>query len=186
MNHLPFLRTLGTLLLLTAAQCSTAGEVLDRIQASGKVVIGYREASIPFSYVTHAGPPVGYAIDLCARFVQAIQKQLQLRKLDVHYHLVTSATRIPSVVQRKVDLECESTTNSAERRQQVAFALAHYVTGTRYVVRRDSAISELTDFMGKTLVSTTGTTPLKAIRQANRERLIRWQVPDDRSAGHHA
>lgn len=161
----------ATQLLAFTAQ-SAAGPVLDRIRASEKVVIGYREASVPFSYVVGDGPPMGYAIDLCQRFVLALRKELQLRKIDVEYKLVTSSTRIPSVVNGSVDLECESTTNNADRRKQVAFVLPHYVTGTRYVVRKDSPVSELVDFMGKKLVSTVGTSPLKAIRQANRERLM--------------
>jgi len=163
---------LALLLLAPLARVAAAGPVLDRIRAAEKVVIGYREASIPFSYVVGNGPPIGYAMDLCQRFVTALRKDLQLKKLEVEFKLVTSATRIPSVAAGQVDLECESTTNNAERRGQVAFVLPHYVTGTRYVVRKDSPVAELSDFMGRKLVSTVGTSPLKAIRQANRERLM--------------
>ena len=48
----------------------------------------------------------------------------------------------------------------------------HFVTGARYLVRADSPIAELQEFRGKKLVSTTGTTPLKAITTANQERLL--------------
>jgi ABC-type amino acid transport substrate-binding protein len=162
--------------LLAFTAQAAAGPVLDRIRASEKVVIGYREASVPFSYVVGGSAPMGYAIDLCQRFVLALRKELQLKKIDVEYKLVTSSTRIPSVVNGAVDLECESTTNNADRRKQVAFVLPHYVTGTRYVVRQDSPVGELVDFMGKKLVSTVGTSPLKAIRQANRERLMGIEI----------
>jgi ABC-type amino acid transport substrate-binding protein len=167
-----------SLFLLAASQAAFAGPVLDRIQSRGKIVVGYREASVPFSYVVGDSAPMGYAIDLCARLAEAIRKELQLRKLETEYHLVTSATRIPAVTEGRVDLECESTTNTAERRQKVAFALPHYITGTRYVVRADSPVRELSDFMGKTLVSTVGTSPLKAIRQANRERLMGIRIEE--------
>jgi ABC-type amino acid transport substrate-binding protein len=62
-----------------------------------------------------------------------------------------------------------------------AFTVPHYVTGARYLVRSDSPIAELRDFQGKKLVSTTGTTPLKAITAANKERLLGIaivEVPD--------
>lgn len=170
-SHFAFL-ALVLCQLVPGAPQAAAGPVLDRIRASEKVVIGYREASVPFSYVVGDGPPIGYAIDLCRRFVAALRTELQLKKLDVEYKLVTSSSRIPSVVAGAVDLECESTTNNAERRRQVAFILPHYVTGTRYVVRQGSPVAELADFMGRKLVSTVGTSPLKAIRQANRERLM--------------
>jgi ABC-type amino acid transport substrate-binding protein len=47
-----------------------------------------------------------------------------------------------------------------------------YITGVRYPVRADSPIDDLAHFEHKKLVSTKGTTPLKAIEQADRERLL--------------
>lgn len=158
------------------AASAHAGPVLERIRQSGKIVIGHRDASVPFSYLDADRKPVGYAIDLCMKLTEAVRKKLALNSLAVEFLPVTSATRIASVVQGKVDLECESTTNNAERRQSVAFAVPHYITGARFLVRADSRILELKDFEGKTLVSTTGTTPLKAVNQANRERLIGIRV----------
>jgi ABC-type amino acid transport substrate-binding protein len=158
------------------AASAHAGPALERIRQSGKVVIGHRDASVPFSYLDADRKPVGYAIDLCMKLTEAVRKKLALSSLAVEFLPVTSATRIASVVQGKVDLECESTTNNAERRQTVAFAVPHYITGARFLVRADSRILELKDFEGKTLVSTTGTTPLKAVHQANRERLMGIRV----------
>jgi ABC-type amino acid transport substrate-binding protein len=86
--------------------------------------------------------------------------------------MVTGATRIPAIVEGKADLECGSTTNNAERRQKVAFTVPHYIAGARYLVRADSKIDDLPNFDGKKLVSTKGTTPLKAVNAANKERLM--------------
>lgn len=158
-----------------------AGTVLDRIAQRGKIVIGYRDASVPFSYLDAQGKPVGYTIELCLKITEALQKKLALTSLSVEYMKVTSATRIASVSEGQVDLECESTTNNAERRKTVAFSVPHYITGARYLVRADSTIRELKEFKGKTLVSTVGTTPLKAVEQSNNEHRhgIRiFDVPD--------
>jgi len=158
-----------------------AGAVLDGIKRSGKITIAHREASVPFSYLDSSGRPVGYAMDLCHKLAAAVASKLEIKSLAIEYVLVTSATRIASIADGKADLECESTTNNAERREKVAFTVPHYITGARYVVRADSAITELRDFGGKKLVSTTGTTPLKALAQANRERLLGVhisEVPD--------
>jgi len=150
---------------------ASAGAVLDNIRDKGRIVIAHRESSVPFSYVDN-GRPVGYAVELCKRVAEAVRNKLGLKTMAVDYVKVTPADRIPVIVERRADLECGSTTNNAERRQKVSFTVAHYVTGARFMVRADSPIGDFQDFRGKKLVSTTGTTPLKAIAQANRELLL--------------
>jgi len=149
-----------------------SGPTLDRIKQTGKIVIAHRESSVPLSYVDANKKPVGYAVDLCLKLADAVKKKLNLQRLDVTYVMVTGSTRIPSIVEGKADLECGSTTNNAERREKVAFTVPHYIAGARYLVRADSKIDDLTNFDGKKLVSTKGTTPLKAVTAANKERLI--------------
>jgi glutamate/aspartate transport system substrate-binding protein len=156
---------------LLGVQAVQAGPVIDRIKQSGRIVIAHRESSVPLSYVVN-GKPVGYAVDLCLKLADTVKKKLNLPRLDVGYVMVNGATRIPTIAEGKADLECGSTTNNAERRQKVAFTVPHYITGARYLVRADSPITELTGFEHKKLASTKGTTPLKAIEQANRERLL--------------
>jgi ABC-type amino acid transport substrate-binding protein len=172
---------LSTALLACALLCTTglpvqAGPVLDRIRASGKLVIAHRESSVPFSYLDGNGKPVGYAVELCQRLSAAVLKHLSLKPAEPAYVMVTAANRIEVVAQGKADLECGSTTNNAERRKAVAFTVPHYITGARYAVRADSSIADLPGFERKKLVSTKGTTPLKAVEQANRERLLNIQI----------
>jgi len=163
---LTFIFGVVTALAMVPAQ---AGAILDRIRDSGHLVIAYREASVPFSYIGPDGKPIGYAIDLCRHLVDAVATKLGKKSLTVDYLLVTSATRVGTIADGKADLECESTTNTAERRTKVAFTVPHYITGTRYVVRSDSPIEQLSDFRDRRLVSTAGTAPLKAVRAADRE-----------------
>jgi ABC-type amino acid transport substrate-binding protein len=167
----PILAALATALTILACLPAQAGPVLDEIRNKGRIVIAHRESSVPFSYVD-GGKPVGYAVDLCRRVAEAVKNRLGLRTMAVEYVKVTPADRIPVIVERRADLECGSTTNNAERRQKVAFTVPHYLTGARYLVRADSEIDDLQSFKGKKLVSTTGTTPLKAIIKANGERLL--------------
>lgn len=162
---------IGMLAAVIAAPAA-AGTVLDDIRNRGKIVIAHRESSIPFSYVDEAGRPVGYAVDLCRKVAEAVRRRLDMKTIAIEYVKVTPADRIPVIAERRADLECGSTTNNAERRQKVAFTVPHYVTGARYLVRADSTISDLQGFSGKKLVSTVGTTPLKAITAANRDRLL--------------
>jgi ABC-type amino acid transport substrate-binding protein len=164
---------LATLVGLSlAVPPALAGPGLDRIKQTGKIIIAHRESSVPFSYVLPDKKPVGYALDLCLKIAEAVRKKLELKTITPEFMLVTPANRIDTIAQGKADLECGSTTNNAERRQKVAFTVPHYIAGARYMVRADSKIDELPHFEGKKLVSTKGTTPLKAVDQANRERLL--------------
>jgi glutamate/aspartate transport system substrate-binding protein len=159
--------------------------VLDRIRASGHIVLAHRESSVPFSYYDANKKPVGYALDLCKDLVETIRKHLNMPAITIDYVPVTTANRIDTIVQGKADLECGSTTNNAERREKVAFTVPHYITGTRYAVRADSTINELDQFEDHVLVSTPGSTPFKKIDQANSDRLLRIKVqtaPDNAKA----
>ena len=177
-------RPFAALLLLLAATswlgAAWAGPVLERVASNRRIVLAHRESSVPFSYVAQ-GKPVGYAMDLCLRLADVVRRQLKIDKLDIAYLPVTAASRIDAIVQGKADLECGSTTNNAERRQKVAFTVPHFIAGARFLVRADSAVSDLAGFEGRKLVSTKGTTPLKAVQSANSERLLRinvLEVPD--------
>jgi ABC-type amino acid transport substrate-binding protein len=163
-------------LVLAGSSAAAATTVLDRIKERGKIVIAHRESSVPFSYLGADRKPIGYAVDLCLRVAEAVRKNLQLKALPVEFVLVTPADRIAAVAEGRADMECGSTTNNAERRQKVAFTVPHYITGARLMVRADSSIDALTGFEGKKLVSTKGTTPLKAITAANRDRLLGIQI----------
>lgn len=172
-------------LALAGAASAHAGPVTDRIRQSGKIVLAHRESSVPFSYLDGDGKPVGYALDLCAKVVEAVRSKLGLKSLTPTYLQVTPANRIAMVAEGKADLECGSTTNNAERRAKVAFTVPHYISGARYMVRADSPIAELQQFEGRKLVSTKGTTALKVVDAANRDRMLHitlLEAPDHAKA----
>ncbi len=150
--------------------------VLNRIREGGALVIAHRESSIPFSYVDENKRAMGYAVDLCLKIAEVVRQKMGMKSMPVELVQVTPANRISVIEQGKADMECGSTTNNAERRQKVAFTIPHFITGARLMVRADSKIEQIDDLSGKTLVSTTGTTPLKAVIQANKERLLNIKI----------
>ena len=178
--------TLATLLLATPAgagqaqgrrRVGHAGRptpnrmVSIRIRSTGKIVLAHREGAVPFSILLDANKkPVGYgAGPVQGSQPRTVRKHLGLKTLDIAYLAVNNPkTRIDAIVTGKADLECGATTNNAERRQKVAFTIPHYITGTRFAVRADSPIEELTQFEGHTLVSTAGSTPFKAVATPTR------------------
>ena len=149
------------------AQAEELTGTLKNIKETGAITIGYRDSSIPFSYLDDNQKPIGYAMDICYKIVDAVKKELKLDKLEVKLNPVTSATRIPLMANGTVDLECGSTTNNAERQKQVAFTNSHFLTASRYVFKKSSGIKSIDDLKGKTVVSTAGTTNIKQLTEAN-------------------
>jgi len=146
------------------------GPVLERIQREGRIVLAYRDASVPFSYVTGTGRPVGFAIDICLRLVGAIQVRLRRDNLAVDYLPVNSATRFEAIEQGRAHLECGSTTSNTVRRSRVEFTIPHFITGARLLVRSDSPIDGIDHPQLRRLVSTAQTTPLEAARRMVNDR----------------
>src|SRR5262245_19462275 len=107
---------------------------LARIKKTGTVRLGYRDASIPFSYLDRSGRPIGYSIDICGAIVDEIARTLDRDDLKIDYIKVTSETRLAAVAEGQVDLECGSTTNNLERRKVVDFSPMIFVTGTKLMV----------------------------------------------------
>ncbi|WP_353674065.1 transporter substrate-binding domain-containing protein [Synechocystis sp. LKSZ1] len=144
---------------------TSATGTLEKIKNSGEIVLGVRESSIPFSYLDNQQKSVGYSIDLCQKVVEAIKQELNLPNLQVKTNPVTSQTRIPLLTNGTIDLECGSTTNSQERQKQVAFSVAHFITAVRMAVKADSGITDLQDLQGKAVVTTSGTTSERYLKQ---------------------
>ena len=158
-----------TLLAAAALAAPAAAQegTLKKIKDSGSITIGHRDASVPFSYYDDKQQPVGYAIDLCMKIVDAVKAELKMPKIEVKYQLVTSANRIPLMGNGTIDLECGSTTNNLERQKLVWFTITHFVTANRFVSKKASNIKTLADLKGKTVVSTAGTTNIKQITELN-------------------
>lgn len=145
---------------------------LRAIKASHVVRLGYRESAIPFSYLGTDKKPVGYSLDLCHAIVATIAEDLGVGTLGVEYVRVTAQDRLERVATGAVDLECGSTTNTAERRTQVSFSPVIFVTGTRIAVPRGSAIRGVAGLAGKRIAVVGGTTTEAAIRTADRLRRL--------------
>src|SRR6202795_2381370 len=168
------LRIIGV--ALAAARCAgqaNAEELtgtLKKVKETGTITLGYRDSSIPFSYLDDNQKPIGFAIDICYKIVDAVKAELKLDKLTVELNPVTSSTRIPLLANGTIDLECGSTTNNAERLKQVWFTNTFFLTATRFVSKKSSKLNSIEDLKGKSVVSTSGTTNIKQLTEANAAR----------------
>src|SRR3954447_18242997 len=117
---------LAGLFLTTAAVAQTGGEglspTLANIKKNHVVRLGYRESSPPFSFLDPSNRPIGYSLELCEAIVEEIGAEVDNPNLKIDFVKVTSDDRIPAVLDKKIDLECGSTTANAERAKQVAFS----------------------------------------------------------------
>ena len=141
---------------------------LRKIRDTGSITIGHREASIPFSYLDDKQQPIGYAMDLCMKVVDAVKAELKMPNLKVALQPVTSANRIPLLQNGTIDIECGSTTNSVERQKTVAFGPTYFVINVSAAAKKSAGLKTLADLNGKTISTTSGTTAVPLLKKYER------------------
>jgi len=157
--------SISALVLSTAAEAESP--TLAKIKSSGSITLGYREASIPFSYLGADQKPVGFSLDLCSAIVDRIRSELKLDKLAVNLTPVNSSNRIPLIQNGTIDIECGGTANSLARQKQVDFSVATFVSQPRWLVKSDAGIKTTTGLKGKTVVVTQGSNAIDFARAAD-------------------
>lgn len=158
--------------------------VLKRIKDTRVVRLGVREAAVPFSSINSSGQVAGYTVDLCLAIVDDVAEAIGVRALHVEYRRVTPVDRIEQVVDGRIDFECGATTNTAERRERVAFSPPTFIAGTQLMVRRGSPVRSVRDLSGKTVVVVRNTTNEVAMRQwaSDAKRAFELEVAEDYEA----
>ena len=163
------LSVLSLALLMPGFVQAQTGGTLQKIKETGTIAIGYRESSTPFSYLDDHQKPIGYAMDICMRIVEAVKAELKMPALKVELTPVTSSNRIPLMANGTVDLECGSTTNNADRQKQVSFTNTHFLTASIFVAKIGAGLHRIADLKGKTVVSTAGSTNIAQLNKVNAE-----------------
>src|SRR6516165_5402883 len=98
MKHL-LVFALAALFVVREVSAEELTGTLKAIKETGTITLGYRESSIPFSYLSEevpdakspdktssrysAPPPIGFATDICSKIVDVVKKELKLDKLEV-------------------------------------------------------------------------------------------------------
>jgi len=156
-----------TCIVGATATAQTRGTTLDKVRSTGTLTLGYREASIPFSYLGAKQEPVGFSLDLCAAIAEKIKAELNLSKLEVAYVPVNASNRIPLLQNGTVDIECGSTTNTLDRQKQVAFSVATFVSQPSWLTMASSGIVDAKGLRGKPVVFTEGSLNLALGKKIN-------------------
>jgi polar amino acid transport system substrate-binding protein len=135
------------------AEDTTSGtfRTLDEIQASGKIVIGVFSDKMPFGYVDDNGDYQGYDVYFAERIAQDLG-------VDVEYVATDPASRVEFVATGKVDLILANFTVTAERAEQVDFALPYMKVALGVVSPDSDVITDVSQLADKTLIVVKGTT----------------------------
>lgn len=169
----------GSLLIMLvaggAAHAAQSLNTLERIKATGELRVGYGDTA-PFSYQDNQGNVVGYSIDICQRLAGQLQQQLDIPALDITYVARTPSNRIQLLNSGEIDIECNASTNTEERRRSAQFALSHYFVSVRYVALKSSGFTTLEDLSGHSVSVARGTVNVSQINQANREQQLNLSV----------
>ena len=172
MAHAPSLRRWPAIVLIAApiiilaatantqeaANVGALSGTLKKIKDTGTITLGYRESSLPFSYLNRRQQPIGYSIDLCREIVEDVSTELDGMEIKIAFTPVTPAKRLQKVASGEIDLECGSTTGNVQRRKEVAFSPIFFIAGTKLMVPKSSSVNSYRDLAGKTAVVTSGTT----------------------------
>ncbi|MGI4856557.1 MAG: transporter substrate-binding domain-containing protein [Janthinobacterium lividum] len=165
------------------AIAQTLGPTLGKINESNTMIVGYREAAVPFSYYDNQQNVVGFSHDLCLKVVDAVKAKLNKPKLALRLVPVTSQNRIALLQNGSIDIECGVTTNTNARHAQVTFSDTIFVALTRLLVNKDAAIKDFNDLTNATVVTNAGTTAESIIRRMNVEKHMGMSIISTKDYG---
>ncbi len=167
----------GLLMAVWAISSAAASEIntLQRLSETGTLRVGYGDTA-PFSYQDEDGNVLGYSIELCQRVAAQLQQQLNLPKLDIEYVFRTPGNRVQLLNSGEIDIECNASTNNAERRRSADFSLSHFFVSVRFVALKENQFFTLQDLAGRSVSVARGTVNVGQINQANREQQLNLAV----------
>ncbi len=130
------------------------GQTLERIERTQVINLGFATDRAPFSSVSTAGKPHGYAIDLCLHVVEELRARF--RDLQVYFVPVYGSASLTLLEQDKIDLSCSALPETLAAREHVSFSVPIYFTGTGALVRKDAPPALVRVLSGQ--ISHTGST----------------------------
>src|SRR5438093_7107478 len=138
------------------------------LQTKGKIRIGTQEDNPPFSVKNPAtGKWDGFDVAYGREIAKAIFGDTDDPDKYIEYVPVTSATRIPSLTDNKVDVIIKTFTINEDRKKQIDFTDVYFRTGQRILVKKtNDQIKEVADLGGKTFCAQRGSTSEQNVTKA--------------------
>jgi polar amino acid transport system substrate-binding protein len=151
MKKKPWLQLLVAVSLFALAFPGFAAEGLDAVKAKGVLVVGVKDSSPPFGYVDEKTRTiVGYDVDFAAAIAKKFGVKLEVKP-------VTSASRMPQLMEGNIDMIAATMTKTPERAKQIAFSYTYFLTGQKFLVKKGT-VKSLADLNGRKIGTSKGST----------------------------
>ncbi len=127
-----------------------------------RLLVGLDVGSNLFSFrdpVT--GEIAGFDVDIAGE----IARDIFGTPSAVEYRILSSADRIAALQNNTVDIVVKTMTMTCERRKQVAFSTAYFVSSQRILAPRESDIAAPSDLSGRRVCVARGTTSLRRVQE---------------------
>jgi len=138
------------------------------LQTKGKLRIGTQEDNFPFSVKNPATSKwEGFDVEIGRELAKAIFGTGGDVESNIEWVAVTSATRIPSLTDNKVDVIIKTFTINEDRKKQIDFSDVYFKTGQRILVKSsNTTIKEAADLAGKNVCAQKGSTSEQNVTKA--------------------
>ncbi len=134
-------------------------DTLDTVKKKGVLVAGVKQSTPGFGFLDEKTREiVGYDVD----FVKAIAGKLGVR---LELKPVTSANRIPQLVEGKIDIVAATMTKTPDRAKQVEFSNTYFFTVQTFIAKKRT-VQSLADLDGKTIGTSKGSTSEQNAKKA--------------------
>lgn len=148
-------------LALVGVLCGAAlaGDTLADVKKKGVMVAGVKDSLPPFGSIDPQTKDfAGYDID----FVKYIAKKAGVK---VEFKPVTSANRMPQLMEGHIDLIVATMTKNPERAKQIDFSYTYFLTGQKFLAKK-GAVKTLKDLEGKKIGTAKGSTSEQNVKKA--------------------
>jgi len=158
------MRKAGTIVLALAmvgvlCGAALAADTLADVKKKGVLVAGVKDSLPPFGSVDpNTKEFAGYDID----FVKYIAKKLDVK---VEYKPVSSANRMPMLMEGRVDLLACTMTKTPERARQINFSYTYFLTGQKFLTKKGT-VKSLKDLEGKKIGTAKGSTSEQNVKKS--------------------
>ncbi|HUS52539.1 MAG TPA: amino acid ABC transporter substrate-binding protein [Thermohalobaculum sp.] len=172
-----FTTTVIACLCLATPRIGIAAEqsAIDRIRATGEIILGVRRDARPHSYLDANGNPAGYTIEVCQSVVGRLRAQLGITQLRMRFVPVDATDRFQAVAEGRIDLLCGAATITLSRREIVDFSIPTFVDGAS-VLTLTGTSQDFTALAGKRIGVRAATTTEQALIASLRSNAIEAEV----------
>lgn len=165
-----------------AAPAEYKGTTFEKIKKTGKIYVSYRHNSIPLSYLVD-GKPSGFAFELCSEIASKVGEKLGI-PVSIEYVRSELNDREPDLRSGKIDMECSSTIDNADRRTRMDFSIPYLVSGIRMLKPLGASYYTLDDMKGKKVALMEGNKfPIEVVKKVSEEKRLDIELVLEKSYG---